>query len=214
VRIAAVTCLALLLGSCLGVEFETKFNEDGSGTMYMKVIMSKAVMEMGQESGGDTDMDIPMSTEDIEAQYEGAEGVTLIEATQEETEQDLIMTATVEFESLEALVEAEAGDSPVETASLQREGSNTVFTMVVGEAREALEGEDTALAEEGMDEAMIAMIEAFLEGYFMEYRVTAPKKVIRHSHGELSENSKSVLLRIPMAEYFTLENPYTFEVVW
>ena len=48
----------------------------------------------------------------------------------------------------------------------------------------------------------------------MEYRVTAPKKIVRHSHGELGSDGKSVSLRIPMADYFTLENPYTFEVVW
>ena len=65
-----------------------------------------------------------------------------------------------------------------------------------------------------MDDAMIAMVQAFLEGYFMEYRVTAPKKVVRYNHGEVDESGKTVTLRMPMADYFMLKEPYQFEVAW
>lgn len=214
IRLGVMVGAVLLLASCLGVAVETRFNADGSGTMTMQMRISKSVIEMGQESEGDTGFDIPTSKEDIEAQYEGVPGVELVEVIEEETAEDLIITATVEFESFEALIEAEEQDSPVETATLTTTGGETTFSMVVGGAADAMGGEASPFGEEDMDEAMIAMMAAFLEGYSMDYVVTAPKQVSSHSHGELSGDGRTVTLSMPMADYFFLTEPITFEVVW
>ncbi len=211
-RAAFLVAVALLFASCLGLEVETRFNADGSGTMRMTMRVSKAVLEMG-EDGGDSGFDIPLSREDILSEFEGAEGIELIEVTEEETDEDLILTSVIEFESFDALLEAE--NSPVETASLRKKNGRTVFSMAVGEAgKAAASSEESPLEGQEMDDAVIAMIQAFLEGYYLEYRVTAPKKVTRYSHGELSENGRTVSLRVPMADYFVLDEPYVFEVEW
>jgi len=208
-----IIAVLALLSSCLGLQVETRFNEDGSGQMSMTMRVSKAVLEMGEE-GGDTGLDIPLSKEEIEAEFSDVDGVRLVEVNEEETDEDLIITSLIEFDSLDAMLETE--DSPVQTATLTRDGDRTIFTMTVGEAQDlaAAAEEDSPFGGAEMDDAMLAMIEAFLEGYFMEYRVTAPKPIISHSHGELDESGRTVTIRMPMAEYFTLEEPYDLVVEW
>ena len=211
-RLFLITLIILILGSCLGVQMETKFNADGSGTVVMKLTVSKAVLEMGE--GDDAALDIPLSKEEVEEQFAGIEGITVIGVTEEETEENVTITSIVEFEDFKALLDTE--DSPMETATLTEKNGITTYSMTVGEAKEAaLSGDgDDAMGGAEMDDAMLGMIAAFLEGYSMEYRVTAPKKISRYTHGELSADGRSVSLALPMADYFMLEKPYQFEVEW
>ena len=211
-RLFLILATILILGSCLGVQMETKFNADGSGTVVMKLTVSKAVLEMGE--GDEAALDIPLSKEEVEEQFAGIEGITVIGVTEEETEENIIITSIVEFEDFKALLDTE--DSPMETATLTEKNGTTTYSMTVGEAKEAaLSGDgDDAMGGAEMDDAMLGMIAAFLEGYSMEYRVTAPKKISRYTHGELSADGRSVSLALPMADYFMLEKPYQFEVEW
>ena len=211
-RLFLILATILILGSCLGVQMETKFNADGSGTVVMKLTVSKAVLEMGE--GDDAALDIPLSKEEVEEQFAGIEGITVIGVTEEETEENVTITSIVEFEDFKALLDTE--DSPMETATLTEKNGITTYSMTVGEAKEAaLSGDgDDAMGGAEMDDAMLGMIAAFLEGYSMEYRVTAPKKISRYTHGELSADGRSVSLALPMADYFMLEKPYQFEVEW
>lgn len=207
-----IILVSILFVSCLGVQLETSFNPDGSGVITMRIRVSQTLLEMGDE----TDVPIPISQEEIEAAYADVEGLTLIDAYEEETEEDRVLVAAIAFDDFEAVSEQEdfAG------VTLSQEGDLTVYRVVVGEETE--EGDDEAMSEgDGetsdedaeMAEAMEAMIMAFMEGYFIEYRVVAPSEVVSFSHGELFEDGRTVELRIPMADYMNLE-PYVFEVTW
>ncbi len=211
-RYLIVLITIALLASCLGVQMETKFNADGSGTMVMKMTVSRAVLEMGE--GDDAALDIPLSKDEIEDQFSDIDGITVVAVTEEETEENIIITSIVDFEDFATLLETD--DSPLETATLTKKGGSTTYAMTVGEAKQAALSGDAgdAVGGEEVDEAMLGMIAAFLEGYNMEYRVTAPKQISRYTHGELSADGRTVSLILPMAEYFMLEKPYQFEVEW
>ena len=210
-RLLILVVLTVTLGGCLGIGVETRFNSDGSGTIVSKMRVSKMVLEMGSEE--ETGLSIPTSKEDIEARFTGKSGIRLVEVTEEETEEDIIITSIVEFDSIESVVDS--NDSPIETGMLQTTSEGTMFSMKVGEAKDTILGaEDSPFAEAGLDESMLAMIEAFLEGYEIEYRVTAPSKITRHTIGDVDADGMSVTFKMPMAEYFVLSEPIVFEVVW
>ena len=90
----------LMLTSCLGIEMKTVFNADGSGRMTMKLRVSQSILEMGGEEAG---IDMPLSKDDFSREYEGVEGVTVVDVTQEDTEEDRIITAVIDFKDFNAL---------------------------------------------------------------------------------------------------------------
>ncbi len=205
-----VIAVTLLLSGCFGLHIRTVFNEDGSGRFSLQMSVSRSLLEMNEEGG---EIDIPMSREDLEEELGGIEGVRIVEIGEEETEDDLLITATVEFDDFQALIENEG--YPAESASLTTGGGETVYTMRVGEAKQEIaEGEEETMPQEEMDEATLAMVQAFMEGYSMQYTIVAPRKITRHSHGELSEDSMAVTLSVPMGEYFVMQEPYTMEIAW
>ena len=65
-----------------------------------------------------------------------------------------------------------------------------------------------------MEEAMKEMIISFMEGYELEYAITAPSDIIRHTGGELSSDKRTVTLSMPMGDFYSITEPYDFEVVW
>lgn len=203
--------LTVLLFSCLGIELETVFHEDGSGTMTMKFVVSKELLDMGEEQSG---VGIPFTKEDLEDEFGSVEGVTVEEIFQEDTETDRIITAKLAFENFNDL--SRSNEFPGEEASLSTNGNLTVFRMLMGQPRgDAGEGAAAEMPEMAeMDEAMTAMIQSFLEGYTVEYRITAPKKIVKYSHGELSKDKKTISFFMSMGDFIMIEEPYFLEVVW
>ena len=217
--------IAGLLASCLGVGMETRFNADGSGEITMKIRVSQALLEMGEEQ---TDVPVPISREELEAAYADVDGVTVIEVKEEQTDEDLVIIATIGFDDYSAL--SNQDDFVGAGAELIEEGGKTIYRITVGEIQQGSDDDaeeedgsssDEKKSEEGssegdaeMEEAMKAMMMSFMEGYSIEYRVVAPRRIVSHTHGELSADGLSVEFEIPMGDYISLEEPYVFEVVW
>jgi len=201
--------LCMMLSSCLGIELETVFHDDGSGFMTMKFTVSKELLEMGDEQAG---VDIPFTKEDLEEEYRAIDGVTVEEIYQEETDADRIITAKLSFEDFNKL--SENDEFPGEDATLTTNGRETVLRMLIGQPRGTTGGEATDEQIPEMDEAMISMIQSFMEGYSLEYRIVAPKKITKYSHGELSKDRKTINFFIPMGDFIMIEEPYYLEVAW
>lgn len=221
-RYALMMISALLFVSCFGIEMKTVFNADGSGRMTMKFRVSQMLLEMGEEEAG---VDVPLSKEDLTSQYEDLEGVTVVEVTEEDTEEDRIITAIIDFDDFNALSSEE--DLPGEDASLELEDGKSVLRILIGPPAEeplAAETEDEgspAAGEMGqppsmeeMDESMMAMMQSFMEGYYMEYTIVAPKKIISYSHGELEKDGRTLVHGMPMGDFIMIEEPYYLEIVW
>jgi len=211
-RFAIVVVVILLLTSCFGVEMKTVFNADGSGRMTIKFRVSQMLLEMGEEESG---VEVPLSKEDLTSQYEGLEGVTVIDVTEEETEEDRIITAVIDFDDFNVLSSEE--ELPGDEASLEIAGGKSVLKILIGpptgnEEEETADGADVPPAE--MDESMLAMMQSFMEGYSVDYTIVAPKKIVSHSHGEVEKDGKTLVFAMPMGEFIMIEDPYFLEVVW
>lgn len=235
VLVVAAAALSTLT-ACLGVDVNTRFNEDGSGTMAMKLRISQMFLQMGQEGGAP----VPLTKEDLEAAYKGLEGVTVRSVTQENTEQDRIITSVVEFKSYSVF--GGSKDLAGGGATLSDEGGMTVYRVMIGEppkttsspraaasqsptqppaedvpsnagaetAEQSAPTQDQAAA----DQAMQAMLKSLVAGYEVSYTVTAPKPIRAHSVGELSADGKTVHYSIAMSDYMDLKQPVMLEVKW
>jgi len=204
----------LLFTSCFGVEMKTVFNADGSGRMTMKLRISQMLLEMGEEESG---VDIPLSKDDISSQYAGLDGVTVVEVTEEDTEEDRIITAVIDFEDFNVL--SSEDELPGEDATLETVDGNTVLKILIGPPNDSAEGsegdmESTEAPPAEMDESMMAMMQSFMEGYSMDYTIVAPKKIISHTHGEVDKDGRTLTYNMPMGDFIMIKEPFYLEVVW
>ena len=208
-----IPVVVLLFSSCLGLLMETQFNHDGSGRMTMVMHISQALLQLGSDEAG---VDIPLSKDDLVTGYQEVDGITVVDVIEEETEEHRIITAIIEFENFNDLAGEEG--FPGEEASLIEKDGKYHFKVLLGrpdmEAAQGQEEENSEAQQMEMDEATEAMVQSFMEGYSFEYRITAPKKILSYSHGELSKDKKTLLLSLPMGEYFMIDEPYYLEVVW
>ena len=202
----------LMLTSCLGIEMKTVFNADGSGRMTMKLRVSQSILEMGGEEAG---IDMPLSKDDFSREYEGVEGVTVVDVTQEDTEEDRIITAVIDFKDFNALSADE--NLPGMGSSLELKDGKHVLKVPVGEnagdENQSSDGTETAESAE-MDESMIAMMQSFLGGYNLEYKIVAPSKILSHTAGEVEKDGRPLVFSMPMGDYIMIKEPFFLEVVW
>ncbi|MBT3273299.1 MAG: hypothetical protein HN368_09105 [Spirochaetales bacterium] len=190
---------------------ETSFNADGSGRMTMVFRISQALLQMGEEESG---VDIPLSRDDLLAEFEDVDGVTVVDVTEEDTGEDRIITAVLDFDSFNDLA---GGDGfPGEEAMLEEKNGKSHFSIMVGQPQgPADDGADSAEAAQfEMDDAAKAMVQSFMEGYDLEYRIVAPRKISSYSHGELSPDGRTLVFSLPMGDFFVIEEPYYLEVIW
>lgn len=209
-----VLAMALLLTSCFGVEMKTVFHSDGTGTMTMKLRVSQMLLEMGEEESG---VDIPLSKDDISSQYEDLEGVTVVEVTEEDTDEDRIITAVIDFEDFNVL--SAEDELPGEDATLETKNGNTILKILIGPPGDPAGGSEEGIESTGMppaemDESMMAMMQSFMEGYSMDYTIVAPKKITSHTHGEVAKDGRTLTYNMPMGDFIMIEEPYYLEVVW
>lgn len=84
-----------------------------------------------------------------------------------------------------------------------------------GEAESsATAGDGSGTPNDETQAAVDAMMKSMMDGYSLVYSVTAPRPIISHTLGELSNGGRTVTYRIKMADYVDLKEPLTFTVVW
>ena len=203
---------ALLLTSCFGIALETVFNADGSGRLSMKIRVAQFILEMGEEEAG---VGVPLSKDELTSQYEKVDGVTVVEVTEEDTEEDRIITAVIDFEDFNTL--AAEDEFPGEEVSLTTKGGKTTFRFLVGQPRGGEEGdsaEEEFESDPESEASMMAMIQSFMEGYSAEYRIVAPRKIESFTAGEVEKDGRTFVYSLPMGDFIAIEEPFYIEVVW
>jgi hypothetical protein len=209
--IVAAIVVSLLLTSCFGIAMETVFNSDGSGRLIMKLRIAQFLLEMGEEEAG---VGIPLSKDDLTAEYEDLDGVTIVEVTEEDIDEDRVITAVIDFENFNNLASDE--EFPGEEASLTIKDGKSTFRILVGQPRgDDEESTDEEFASTPEEEAsMTAMLQSFMEGYSVEYRILAPKKIESFSAGEVDKDGRTFVYTLPMGDFIAIEEPFYVEVVW
>lgn len=203
----------MLLTSCLGVHITTRFNGDGSGTVTTKLRISKALLEMSAEQGSSP---IPLTKQDLEKAYADLPGVKVESVSETTTDADKIITATVDFRDFSVFKDSKDLAGTGATISVGADG-RTTYSVTIGEpqrAQAAIEAGTDAPANKQADQAVTEMFTNLMQGYALEYDVTAPRKILSHSLGDLSADGRTVSYSIPMADLVNLTAPLTFTVVW
>ena len=214
--ITIVTCTILLFASCMGAESKIKIQNDGSGTISFTYRISQMLLNMGEDTGEEgtdeesgeeesADMPLPISKEDFEKNVEGIEGLRLIEVTQTETEQDIIITAELEFDNVEALSQSEAfSEWPV---TFEKVGNTYTYKQVLSEG--IVDKDDPAL-----DDESIKMIESMFPGYEFVFSVETPSPIKDHNIGELSADKKTLTYTISTTDMMRNKDKLEFTVTW
>ncbi len=247
----------VLLSSCLGVDMHTRFNADGSGIIKMRLQISRALLQMSQEEGASP---IPLTKQDLEAAYKDLPGVKVESVTEENTDKDKIITATIDFKDFSVFKSTKDLAGTGATLTKGPDG-RTTYSVIIGAPQELeeapgvssqpLPGEGTtngalqpeaaqaapgaeqaggassggaegqssatqsgAAASDESEQAVDSMFKSMLAGYSLEYSVTAPRKIVSHTLGELSGDGRTVVYTIKMADYVDLKAPLAFQVVW
>ncbi len=204
--------VTLLFTSCFGIAMETVFNPDGSGRLTMKLRVAQFLLEMGEEEAG---VGIPLSKDDLTAKYEEIDGVSVVEVTEEDTDEDRIITAIIDFENFNNL--ASDDEFPGEEASLTIKDGKSTFRILVGQPRggDGEESTDEEFASDPEEEAsMTAMLQSFMEGYSVEYRIVAPRKIESFTAGEVEKDGRTFAYTLPMGDFIAIKEPFYIEVVW
>jgi len=212
IRIAGIvlTVVAtLLFTSCFGIAMETIFNADGSGRLTMKLRIAQFLLEMGEDEAG---VGVPLSKDDLTSGYEEVDGVTVVEVTEEDTEEDRLITAVIDFEDFNKL--AADDEFPGEEASLTVKDGKSTFRILVGQPRGGEEGDEEFASDPEEEAQMTAMIQSFMEGYSVEYRIVAPRKIQSYSDGEVEKDGRTFVYNLPMGDFIAIEEPFYIEVVW
>lgn len=201
-----VLLAALTLTSCLGVEMELSFEKDGSGQADMTFHISQIFFQLDPES---QDVPVPITKEELEETYKDAEGVTVLDVTEENTEEKKIITASIAFDDFKNL-SAGGDDDMFQGSSLTKEGGRTVFRTVL---KQPYEPES---AEAQSDPSQEEMVKQYFAGYNFIYRVRAPKRIRSHSIGELSEDGRVLSYEMPMYDFNSMKNsePLVLELSW
>ncbi len=209
---AAAVCIAgavmLLFVSCLGIEMDVKINSDGSGEVDMAFHISQIFFQLDPEQ---QDVPVPITREELESSYEGVDGVTVVNVSEEDTEEKKIITATLAFDNFEAL---SAGDEEMfQGSTLTSSGGRTVYRAVL---KEAVEPDMEEAEDLSQDAGQEEMVKQYFQGYNFIYRVRAPRKIRSHSIGTLSDDDRTLTFEMPMYDFNEMKNsePLVLEVSW
>ncbi len=209
----------------------TRFNADGSGIIKMKLRISQALLQMSTEEGASP---IPLTKQDVEAAYKDLPGVKVDSVTEQNTDKDKIITAIVSFKDFSVFKNTK--DLAGTGASLTKSpDGKTTYSVIVGEPEESQDEPGVSsqaplaggAAQEApgakpeplsspseSEQAVDSMFKNMMEGYSLEYSVTAPRKILSHTLGEISNDGRTVTYSIKMADFVDLKAPLTFQVVW
>lgn len=209
-RFLLLALVVLLFSSCIGIESNVSFKNDGSSDIVFVYRISKMLTEMG---GEDTEIPLPVSEEELKASIADNPGLTLKKVSQREDDQDIYITAEIGFESIDEFTSLE--DFSAMPMRLETRGGDTVFTQIISEGMGSDEGsEESSSGDAEMEEQMQAMMQEFFQGYELIFVLNAPSPIKEYNLGELSGNGRSLTYVIPLLELTALKDETVLSVVW
>jgi len=202
----AITAVVLFLASCVGLETETTFNPNGSGTMTFTYRLGNILSQMGE---GESGVDLPFDEASLKESLQGAEGVVLKSTKTWSDENDTYMSATVSFESIDTFYTQDEFDDMA--ASLTKEGGDFVYRQLIsaGMGDEEPSAEELAEFEAGME-----MMAPYFEGYEIKIILNTPSKIKDYTLGELSNGGKTLTFVMPMLDVQSMAEETYLEVRW
>lgn len=102
--LTAILASALLLISCVGIDSKVKISANGSGTVTAEYRLSQELVAFGELEANKSVLPVPLSRADLEKSLAGAKGLSLKSWSSSASGTDLVIKASIDFDSLDSLV--------------------------------------------------------------------------------------------------------------
>lgn len=100
----AVSAIALLFTSCVGIDSKVKISANGSGTVTAEYRLSQELVAFGELEANKSVLPVPLTRADLEKSLAGAKGLSLTSWSSSPSGTDLVIKTSIDFDSLDSLV--------------------------------------------------------------------------------------------------------------
>jgi hypothetical protein len=201
-KIAVLCAASLFLISCVGIDSRLTVRDNGSGALVLTYRVSQLIANLGISSSEKGAVPLPLSKSDFERSLESTNGkVRLTRFNRSEDEKDVVVSAELSFDSLEALSQAEAFRS--QNLKVATDGSLRTFSELIARAPGKPVTEDS-----------LRMIDAFFTGYDLTFRIEAPQPIKVNSIGSLSEDKKTLTYSTSIKDLVRAKSDVILSVGW
>lgn len=207
-----VVIVSLHLSSCFGMQTQITLNENGTGTINLVYRVSQMLLRFGSVSETSADLPLPVERNDFQRMMNQIEGITLSNYSQQDTEDDRIITAQLEFSSPNALASL-LGLEEKSDIQLDIDGENGRFRYTIFKVT-AENTESTETDENPVDPESLALIQSLFSGYELSYTLEVPGEIESSLPGQIEENGNSATFSIEISDAMASENDLVWEVVW
>jgi hypothetical protein len=196
-----IVVTAALLTSCIGIESDILIRQDGSGVLNLSYTVSQFIKNI-DAGRSEKQLPLPVNEEDFRRSTEGVDGLRLTDLEEREDEENVYISAEIEFDDVEA-INALGREGQI-GITLETQGDATTFRQLIY---------DGAGGEE-ISEDSLEMIRTFFEGYDLVYSITVPAEVRDYTLGDLSQDGRTVTYTITVPEILAAAEPLILEVTW
>ncbi|MBN1523498.1 MAG: hypothetical protein JW904_03340 [Spirochaetales bacterium] len=202
-RFVIIALAGVMFLSCIGTESTMKLNENGSGNLVFQYRISQMFKSLGDSDGEgekENEAPFPISKEEVEKSLKELEGVKINSVEEWEDEQDVYVKMDIDFTNVESLSKASMFENmPI---TLTTEGGRTVYTQLISKG------------DEPADPESVTAMESYFAGYELSMLITAPKQIIAHNRGELSNGSRTVKFSISMIDFMQINEKTELIISW
>ena len=203
-RLAAVSLAAVMLASCVDIEMRFLMRSDGAGRLEISYRVPYEATTLLDPADGVRAVPLPIARADFEAAIAGADGVRLRRFRRKDEEGEVLISARIDFDSVEAL-QTVAGFADLPVSFVASDGSGGELSQRVIPARS---GEDAP------DAAMIQLVQAVGGDSRVTFVVVAPARIKAADGATIDADGRTARYSQSLADYLTQPGPVDLTVRW
>ena len=203
-RVAAVSLAAVMLASCVDIEMRFVMRSDGAGRLEISYRVPYEATTLLDPADGVRAVPLPIARADFEAAIAGADGVRLRRFRRKDEEGEVLISARIDFDSVEAL-QTVAGFADLPVSFVASGGSGGELSQRVIPARS---GEDAPSA------AMIQLVQAVGGDSRVTFVVVAPARIKAADGATIDADGRTARYSQSLADYLTQPGPVDLTVRW
>jgi len=201
-KIAPLLAACVLCASCVGVDSHLSVRPDGSGTLHLDYRVSRLVADLGTSTSDQGSVPLPLSRDDFQQAVAGTQGkVRLTHFDRSQNDKDILVHATLEFASLDALARVNAfRDAQLE---LTTTGSTHTFSQLVARSPSRPISADS-----------LAMVDSFFGDYSLTFSIQTPSPITSSSLGTLSSDKRTLTYTTTVRDLLSATKDVTMTASW
>ncbi|MFP4384199.1 MAG: hypothetical protein ACLFST_07210 [Spirochaetia bacterium] len=202
IRFIIIPLVIFFLSGCLNLDTEITIEPDGSGTLRLEYRISRMIADLRKTGNETGPIPLPVEEEDFRNAVQTVSGISLDGYSRAEDEDQITISASLNFDSIEAL-NTFYSMSGNQTVTLLGEGDSVVFTLAVYNG-----------ADEPLDEETAALIDSFFSDYYISFKINTPSPVISVTPGSIGESENQAVFSESVAALIKKGEAVDWTVSW